>query len=240
MYSEELMASGAVLWRSRGGGPAAISADGCVDLILRGEEILVAGPSTRWISTLPDADDDTVGIRLAPGAATTTLPLDLAELRDQLVSLRDVSGGETVSTLRDVLLRARSSPRALGLLERADLPLGPAPGWTAQVRRRAQRGTSARSAAAELSWSEREFRRQMLARFGYGYGALVRIERVQRAQALIQGGATLSDAAVASGYADQPHLTREFRRLVGATPAQFAASAAKRSTELPSGSSRVA
>jgi len=34
-------------------------------------------------------------------------------------------------------------------------------------------------------------------------------------------GAPLADAAFGSGYADQPHMTREFRELVGITPAAF-------------------
>jgi AraC-like DNA-binding protein len=54
----------------------------------------------------------------------------------------------------------------------------------------------------------------------------VRIERARRARQLLQGDRTLADVAAAAGYADQPHLAREFRRLVGASPAQFASSAA--------------
>ncbi|WP_443192724.1 helix-turn-helix domain-containing protein [Microbacterium sp. Clip185] len=66
----------------------------------------------------------------------------------------------------------------------------------------------------------------MRERFGYGYATLVRIQRARRAQQLLQTGHALADATAAAGYADQPHLTREFRRLVGASPAQFASSAA--------------
>jgi AraC-like DNA-binding protein len=66
----------------------------------------------------------------------------------------------------------------------------------------------------------------MLERFGYPYSTLARIQRVKRAQALLTSGQTLGDAAAQAGYSDQPHLTREFKRLVGATPGQFLASSA--------------
>ncbi|WP_460739852.1 helix-turn-helix domain-containing protein [Microbacterium neimengense] len=66
----------------------------------------------------------------------------------------------------------------------------------------------------------------MRERFGYGYAILVRIERARRAQELLRTGLPLADVAAAAGFADQPHFSREFRRLVGASPAQFASSAA--------------
>ena len=94
-------------------------------------------------------------------------------------------------------------------------------------------------AARALGWSERTLRRRMLETFGYGYTTLARIERASRARSLLQQGLSLADVSVTTGYADQSHMTREFTRLVGATPAQFS-KAAKRSTLLPSGSSTVA
>lgn len=66
----------------------------------------------------------------------------------------------------------------------------------------------------------------MTAVFGYGYTTLVRIERARHARTLLWQGTSIAQTAAAAGYADQPHLSREFRRLVGATPAQFAASLA--------------
>jgi transcriptional regulator GlxA family with amidase domain len=49
--------------------------------------------------------------------------------------------------------------------------------------------------------------------------------RVRYAMALIRasarGGGALSDIAVASGFADQAHLTRTFRRMLGVTPGAY-------------------
>ena len=46
--------------------------------------------------------------------------------------------------------------------------------------------------------------------------------RIARARTLIAAGETLADVAAACGFADQPHLTRTFRRTVGVTPGRYA------------------
>ncbi len=53
--------------------------------------------------------------------------------------------------------------------------------------------------------------------------AYVRNCRVQRAQRLIEAGVALADAAAMAGFADQPHMTRQFRAVLGVTPAQWRA-----------------
>lgn len=46
--------------------------------------------------------------------------------------------------------------------------------------------------------------------------------RIAHAQALLlRGGASLTEIAAATGFADQAHLTRAFRRIVGDTPASW-------------------
>ena len=45
--------------------------------------------------------------------------------------------------------------------------------------------------------------------------------RVARAKALLLRGWPISQAAAHTGFADQSHLTRHFKRLVGVTPGQY-------------------
>lgn len=45
--------------------------------------------------------------------------------------------------------------------------------------------------------------------------------RVSRAKALLRQGRAISRVASETGFADQSHLTRHFKRLVGVTPGQF-------------------
>lgn len=237
MYDESPLTHGAALWHSYDARAALIPADGCVDLILRGDQVAVAGPSTRSIATEADGGEGTLGVRLAPGTGGRALGVDLGEISDRLVPLADLVGPPEVRRWRGVLLetRATASP---GLVERA---LGPWEGWAEAVRQHAARGVTADEMARELGWSERTFRRRMGQTFGYGYATLVRIRRGQHAHRLLTGGMTPAEVAARAGYADQPHLSRELRRLAGVSPAQLVgASSANRSTELPSGSSSVA
>ena len=45
--------------------------------------------------------------------------------------------------------------------------------------------------------------------------------RVNRAQALLAAGNSLSDVAYSCGFSDQSHMTRAFKQAVGVTPGQY-------------------
>ena len=60
--------------------------------------------------------------------------------------------------------------------------------------------------------------RRFRAQFGVTPHAWVVSRRAERARACIRGGATLAGAALASGFADQSHMTRVFARHYGYTP----------------------
>jgi AraC-like DNA-binding protein len=47
--------------------------------------------------------------------------------------------------------------------------------------------------------------------------------RIARARAMLSTGEPIARVAAACGFADQPHLTRTFKRAVGVTPGRFAA-----------------
>lgn len=49
--------------------------------------------------------------------------------------------------------------------------------------------------------------------------------RVAHARRLLSSGRPLAEVALECGFADQPHLTRTFKRAVGVTPGRFAAAA---------------
>lgn len=70
--------------------------------------------------------------------------------------------------------------------------------------------------------STRTIRRHFLRATGLTPGAVLQIERAQRAAALIEQGKSLLDVVHLVGYADQPHMTRSLKHYIGYTPAQFA------------------
>jgi AraC-like DNA-binding protein len=102
-------------------------------------------------------------------------------------------------------------------------------------RMRTTRSPSVRELASATHLSERQLHRRCSAVFGYGPAFLLRLNRVQRFVQLARdtvGSPGLAALAFAAGYADQPHLSREVRSIMGTTPAQVLRS----SQECPIGS----
>jgi AraC-like DNA-binding protein len=81
-------------------------------------------------------------------------------------------------------------------------------------------------AAADLrgdvvALSPRSLERRVLRATGLTRGAIRQIRRAERAVELLSEGVAALDVVHQAGYADQPHLTRSLRRLVGRTPSQI-------------------
>ena len=230
VYVEGLLAGDVVLWRSSDtAGGLLVPADGCVDLIVRDDRVDIAGPSTRWLTTEPGGVAGTTGLRLPPGRAARLLPMDLSEIADRVVPIEELLDGRTRVRLRDAALRLATpgEPRDVLRPEFRDLILRDPPrAWSAHVRDSASRAVPASEVLGALDMSQRTFRRRMTSTFGYGYATLIRIERAKSARRLLQSGSSPAAVAAGVGYSDQSHLSREFRRLVGITPANYASSGA--------------
>jgi AraC-like DNA-binding protein len=211
--------------------------DGCMDLIRMHGRVVVAGPDTT-ASVNPRDRERFVGLRFRPGALPRLLGTPASELRNIRVPLDD--------------LRPRS-PRHGSLVELASGLAGESPAaetapWSVpllhHITRSLAAGAAVSDVAAEAGWSSRTLQRQCTAVYGYGPAMLRRILRFRRAVGLLTTGLPYADAAARAGYADQPHLHREVRALAGIPLATLLAdqldNAAKRSTQLPSGSATVA
>jgi AraC-like DNA-binding protein len=76
--------------------------------------------------------------------------------------------------------------------------------------------------SADLRLGDRQLRRRVEERFGYGPAILRRVLRLQRLLALAaRHRGSLADLALAAGYADQAHMTRECRRVAGLSPVRL-------------------
>jgi AraC-like DNA-binding protein len=211
----------------------AILPDGCSDLMSCDDfPPLVAGPDavTKHV-TLRDGGVIT-GIRLRPGAARAVFGIPAHRLVSLSVRLADLAPGAKLLHRRLIMcgtLRAR-----LHALE----------GWVRTALERASphdravvaacRRLSADSqpaiaeVARELDWNVRMIHRQFLGACGYSpkhFQRIMRIQQVLRAAAGEQR-LRLGDFAAAAGYADQAHMTRDFREITGFTPAAYLASLA--------------
>ncbi|MEV6298902.1 helix-turn-helix domain-containing protein [Actinoplanes sp. NPDC051861] len=79
------------------------------------------------------------------------------------------------------------------------------------------------SVAASLGISRRRLETGFQRQIGLPPGTVARIARFQRAVSMIALGAALPQAAFDSGYADQPHFTRDVHTMSGLTPSALRA-----------------
>jgi hypothetical protein len=73
-----------------------------------------------------------------------------------------------------------------------------------------------------MAMSERTMQRHFLKTTGLTYKTFTQIERAQKALSLLQQGRPAADVAFALGYADQPHMIRSVKAIMGQTPKQIA------------------
>ncbi|MGW4526182.1 helix-turn-helix domain-containing protein [Amycolatopsis sp. NPDC004378] len=81
--------------------------------------------------------------------------------------------------------------------------------------------TRTAQAARPFAVSERRLRRRFVQAVGYGPATYLRVTRFQRAVALAPRVHGLAALAVAAGYSDQAHLSRDCRALTGLTPRAY-------------------
>jgi AraC-like DNA-binding protein len=196
--------------------------DACSDLIWeQGVGAYVAGPDTGPVATMTRPGTVLVGVRFRPGAGGQVLGLPLSQLRDLRVPLADLRAG-AARGLPAALTPAEAAARirdVTGTLI-ADGTRDPAIDEAASLLRDPAARTE--DIAGRVGLSERQFRRRSHAAIGYGPKTLQRILRFQRFVRFLDTAADrpdLASVAALTGYADQPHLTRECAALSGLSPA---------------------
>jgi AraC-like DNA-binding protein len=75
--------------------------------------------------------------------------------------------------------------------------------------------------AVDLGVSRYQLIRAFKGQFGLTPEDYRRQLRIERARTMLTGRRRLAEIAIASGFADQSHMTREFRRLTGISPAAY-------------------
>lgn len=209
--------------------PAAIAvpADSGTDLLLSIQDgaasLEVFGAKTRALLVQDDSPAEKMALHLRPGTASRVFGVAAHELRDRCIPA-DVLWGSRAEQLleraldatswrarRDLLVAAVNGavgakvarvpefvPAALREISRTRAPIS-------EIARRV--GTSPRSL-------ERGFRQHI----GISPKTQSCIFRFREAARRLERGVPAADVAVAMGYADQPHMVREFKKLGGATP----------------------
>jgi AraC-like DNA-binding protein len=182
---------------------------------------LVVGQMIEPVMLAPGADAAVAAIRLRPAAARSLLGFSLDEVVGRFLDLEQLFPSAAV--LHERLAEAPSDTARLGVLEEWLLTLRyrsvrrDIEGAVSTVQRsggRATIETLASLTGTGLRQLERQFREDV----GLAPKAFSRIVRLQGALRRIREGLPLCDVAVACGYYDQAHMTRDFRQLAAISP----------------------
>lgn len=188
----------------------------------------VVGPAERFFLVEASPGTTWVGVRFRPGMAGPCLRVSPSELLGREIPASDCS--PHLGGLLDQISARPTPGRALTAFARSlpDLAAGGRRGGApARVRRALELfesgGGAARvsAVARAVGVTERTLHRDVLAAAGLPPKALARVFRLRRTVALLRAAERpdLCAAALEGGYADQPHMTREFRALAGLPPA---------------------
>jgi AraC-like DNA-binding protein len=190
-----------------------------------------AGVSDAPVITAHDGAQDGIQVDLSPLAAGRLLGVPMRELANQVVDLEALlgpAGGE----LAERLAEAPGWPARFALLDAAlaarlaaarhEPPAAVAHAWR---RLSATAGAVPIAAlAAQLGYSRRHLAARFHEHIGLPPKRLARILRFERVAAGLRAGRELAELAYGCGYADQPHLNRDFRAFAGIAPSEYAAS----------------
>jgi AraC-like DNA-binding protein len=172
-----------------------------------------------------------VQLSLTPAAARALLGLPPVELAATVVGLDDVPG-RPARVLTEQLREAPSWNARFELLEGLFLErwaddampgVRPEVGWA--WRRLCESGGAigVQELATEVGWSRRHLTDRFTAEFGLAPKVAARVVRFERTVGRLrrQPGTRLAELSADVGYADQAHLTREFRAIAGCSPRQW-------------------
>ncbi len=174
---------------------ATILPDGCRDLIFTpaaGWFITDLAKTCEQVALQPDDSYD--GYRLRPG-----VQMDQAGL---LASLSDDMTHDAI-------------------LERLQTYVTPAANVTEALSRLSNGADNVAQAAADLGVQTRSLQRLLKQQTGRSPVFWLRLARVRRAASRLGRPRNLAELAYDLGYADQAHMTREFRSWLGVTPRQI-------------------
>ncbi|MGD9987773.1 helix-turn-helix domain-containing protein [Pseudonocardia sp.] len=198
-------------------------------------DVLVAGLHDRPAVLAQGPAQTGVQLRLTWRGARMLFGVPAAALAGDVVDLRALLGaragrllerlaGEPTWAARFALLDGALARLAAAGDERGTAP-APEVGraWDLLV---ASGGTTRiGELAGEVGWSRRHLANRFTAELGVGPKAAARVIRFERACDLLRSRRrpTLADVAATCGYADQPHLARDFRDLAGVTATRWLA-----------------
>ena len=189
---------------------------------------LLAGPRVEPLVTEVRGGDVYRGIHVLPGAAPALFHLAPGSLRDAAGPAALWLDPQWCARLSAAAALPDDSEALAGLaaavrdLAPRAAPCDPAVQAAVRLLLRAQGTARAEELARAAALSPRQLRRRFQAAVGLSPKELARLRRLRASAAAVAlHERPWAEVAAEGGYADQPHLVHEFRRLLGVTPGDF-------------------
>lgn len=189
---------------------------------------IVHGPQTRYYVAGPKPKGTVVGVSFQPGTASVVLGIPTHEIRDAHVPL-EALWGSRASELNDQLRSAASPLRAFHVLERAliarihrPLLIHPAVALMLRSSESADERGRIQDIQKQTGYSARHFIKLFSSAVGLTPKHYCRLQRFSSVLSQLSNERTgLAQLALSTGYADQAHLSREFREFAGIAPSAY-------------------
>lgn len=191
---------------------------------------VVHGPQTRYYIAGPKPPGMVVGASFRAGMAAAILGTSLVELRDRHVSIEELWGyrgldlHERLAALRDPRAVCRALEVELMARIRRPLLIHPAVAYALRPGQDDAWSRRVSEIQRHSGYSPRRFIELFHDAVGLTPKHYYRVRRFSSALARLaasDGDAKLADVALAAGYADQAHFSREFRELAGVAPSIY-------------------
>ena len=194
-------------------------------------DALVGGLHSRAVHIGQTPSRAGVQVSLTPPAARALLGLPPGALASTVAGLDEVLG-RPARELTEQLREAPSWETRFDLLEALLLrrldrsrpgAVRPELGWAWQRLCGASGSVAVQELATEVGWSRRHLTDRFTSEFGLPPKVAARVLRFERVTGRLrrQPRLRLAELSAAAGYADQAHLTREFRAIAGCSPRQW-------------------
>jgi AraC-like DNA-binding protein len=190
---------------------------------------LLAGQISRGITIMPTGNVRLFGVRLRPTGAFMISGIRQAELMDKLPCLDEIFGNKG-KDLEDAINTSADVPEMASAVEDFVLSAlshrkhaADAAGTACDIIAQRKGAVPVSSLAKELGRSERSLERDFREHVGLSPKLFARIVRFQTAVRQIENATEqkMIEAALASGYFDQPHMIRDFREFAGKSPLEY-------------------
>jgi AraC-like DNA-binding protein len=191
----------------------------------------VYGVDTKIFTRRLSGAGKALGIRFRPGGFRPFYSAPISTLNDRVVPAAAIFGPAAEATLEGVLAAVDDEAmidRAVGLLRAAGPRPDPVTDEVAGIVARITADPSMRRVGelvTALGIPERRLQRMFAEYVGVSPKWVMRRARLHEAALRADGGDEVDWAALAAdrGYADQAHLTRDFRATLGVPPSRYAA-----------------